>query len=103
VLNGIKETERKEIERGMRAWNNGSGTCKKASQPGTEAVITQRRRGGGQGDPALGSKAGLHRGKEGPFLTSVAAGRRAGVGEEMVDAAKRKAAALVWEAERRRG
>jgi hypothetical protein len=31
---------------------------------------------------------GLHRGKEGPFLTSVATGRSAGVGEEMVDAVK---------------
>jgi hypothetical protein len=41
---------------------------------------------------------GLHRGKEGPFLTSVATGRSAGVGEEMVDAVKRKAAALVGEA-----
>jgi hypothetical protein len=47
--------------------------------------------------------AGLHRGKEGPFLTSVATGRRAGISEETVDAEKRKATALVGEAERRRG
>jgi hypothetical protein len=63
------------------------------------AGITQRKRGGRHGDPALGSMAELHRGKKGPFLTSVATGRSASVGEEMVDTVKRKAAALLGEAE----
>jgi hypothetical protein len=62
------------------------------------AGITECKLGGRQGDQGLGSMVGLHRGKEGPFLTSVATGRSAGVGEEMVDAVKRKAAALVGEA-----
>jgi hypothetical protein len=66
------------------------------------ADITQRKRGGGHGDPALGSMAGLHRAKEGLFLTSVAMGRSAGVGEKMVNVVKRKAAVLVGEAEKRR-
>jgi hypothetical protein len=47
--------------------------------------------------------AGLHRGEEGPFLTSVATGRSTGVREEMVDAVKRKTAALAGEAVERRG
>jgi hypothetical protein len=47
------------------------------------------------------SKVGLHRGKEGLVLTSVATGRCAGVGEEMVDAVKRKVTSLVGEAEKR--
>jgi hypothetical protein len=47
--------------------------------------------------------AGPHRGKEGSFLTSVATGLRAGVGEETVDAVKRKVAVLVGEVESRRG
>jgi hypothetical protein len=47
--------------------------------------------------------AGIHRGKEGPFLTLVAMGQSAAIGEEMVDAVKRKAAALVGEAMERRG
>jgi hypothetical protein len=59
---------------------------------------TARRCGGGQGDHILSSKVGPHRGEEGPFLTSEATGRHAGIGEEMVDAVKRKTAALVGEA-----
>jgi hypothetical protein len=46
---------------------------------------------------------GPHRGKEGSFLTSVATGRRSCIGEEIVDATKRKAAVPVGEAESRRG
>jgi hypothetical protein len=64
--------------------------------------VQARRRGGVHGDLVVGSMAGLHRGKEGPVLTSVATGRFACVGEEMVDAVKRKATALVGKAEKRR-
>jgi hypothetical protein len=70
---------------------------------GRHHTTQARRRDDGQGDPTLGSMAELHRGKDGPFLTSVATGRRAGVSEEMVDAVKRMAVMLVGKAERRRG
>jgi hypothetical protein len=41
-----KETSRKKIEWGMHALNDGGSTCKKTSQPGSMAGITQRKRGG---------------------------------------------------------
>jgi hypothetical protein len=83
------ERRRRHLQESVPAWHEGRHHTAQA-----------RRR---QGDPALGSMVGPHRGKEGPFLTSVAIGRREVVCEETVGAAKRKAAALVGEAERRHG
>jgi hypothetical protein len=91
---GRQTRERKrDGERGCARGDDDSSTCKKmipslARWPASQAQV--RWCGGvrGHGDHALGSMAGLRRGKEGPFLTSVATGRSAGVGEEMVDAVK---------------
>jgi hypothetical protein len=42
----IKNQERGRSSRESAHGNDGDGTCKKASQPGTKAGITQRKRGG---------------------------------------------------------
>jgi hypothetical protein len=70
------------------------------------AGITSSVRGGALVDSAfpLGLKAGASTDEWGRLvLTLVATSRSEGVGEERIDAAKRKVAAPVGEAERRHG
>jgi hypothetical protein len=49
--------------------------ARRALQPGSMASITQRKRCDGHGYHALGSMAGLHRGKEGPLRRDLSSPR----------------------------
>jgi hypothetical protein len=101
-----KGNQEPENGRGCARGDDRGGTCKIFFPAWLDSRHHQRRarrRSDSQGDPAPDSMVGPHRGKEGSFLTSVATGRRSCVGEEIVDATKRKAAAPVGEAESRRG